>query len=137
MTHSTLPDILIVDDSSVIRMIFSRAMKARGFTVVETAASGEEAIEILKNRTFGLILVDLLMPGIDGIEVCRWLSTHPQRSTFKVVVCSGCDELDVVPNVMSAGADAYFVKEGKQESFAERLSGLFQELYSRDINKPE
>ncbi len=136
MSPITNKNVLIVDDSPTVLMMLSSAMKARGFEV-ETAKSGEAALEILEQRSFGLILVDLLMPGIDGIEVCRRLSTHPQRAHFKVVVCSGCDELDIIQSIMAAGADAFFIKEGSQEQFSDRLATLFANIQKSDEPKAE
>ena len=123
MTVKQLPSILLVDDSSISLQMISRALINKGFAV-ETASGGEECLEMMKNRTFGLVLLDLLMPGIDGLEVCRRLSEHPNRTQFKVAICSGCDEQDVIQNSIGVGADAYFVKEGTSEDFAERLSAL-------------
>ena len=136
MSPITKKNVLIVDDSPAVLMVLSNAMKARGFEV-ETAKSGEAALEILEQRSFGLILVDLLMPGIDGLEVCRRLSTRPDRSTFKVVVCSGCDELEIIQSIMAAGADAFFVKEGSQEQFSDRLATLFANIHPEDEPKGE
>jgi|GEM_PF-1722474 CheY-like chemotaxis protein len=136
MSPITNKNVLIVDDSPAVLMVLSNAMKARGFEV-ETAKSGEAALEILEQRSFGLILVDLLMPGIDGLEVCRRLSTRPDRANFKVVVCSGCDELEIVQSIMAAGADAFFVKEGAQEQFSDRLATLFASIQKTDETKTE
>ncbi len=124
MVLKSFPNILLVDDSTTNLLLLSRAMKAKGF-LVETAASGAEALELINNHSFGLILLDLLMPGLDGLEVCQRLSQHPQRAQFKVVICSGCDELEVIQNTLGTGADAYFVKEGTPEEFADRLAALF------------
>ncbi len=123
MALDKYPTTLLVDDSPASLLIFSRVLQARGF-LVETASSGAEAMEALRQRAFGLILVDLLMPGLDGLEICRWLSLHPQRAEFKVILCSGCDEEEVIQNGLQSGADAYLIKNGTPEDLAQRLEAL-------------
>ena len=62
--------ILIVDDDSSIRLLVSDVLSDQGLTVV-TAASGEEAVTRLEGEDFDLILLDIMMKGMDGLEVCR------------------------------------------------------------------
>jgi CheY-like chemotaxis protein len=71
MTTSSVPiHVLVVDDEPVLRKVFRTSLAACGFVIVE-ARSGEEAVEILPQHPFELVLLDITMPGIGGVEACR------------------------------------------------------------------
>ena len=84
--------ILIVDDDPTIRMMFARALKDRG--EVEQAASGGDALRMLAAKRYGVILLDLHMPVIDGFVILETLSTKPgpNRDTPVLVVTADMSE---------------------------------------------
>jgi two-component system, OmpR family, KDP operon response regulator KdpE len=98
--------ILVVDDEVEVIRVLSRSLTANGYKVL-TARSGEEAIEIALRQRPDLILLDLVLPGISGIEVCRQLRA---RSNVPIIVLSVKDgELDKV-QALDLGADDYISK---------------------------
>jgi CheY-like chemotaxis protein len=79
---------LIVDDSEDIRDLFCRLVERAGHAAV-TAADGVEAVEILERETFDVMLLDLTMPRMNGVDVVRWLRAHPDVApAMRVVVIS-------------------------------------------------
>ncbi len=91
--------ILAVDDSSTNRLIMSRMLQALGHQV-ETAASGEQAVEAAASRPFDLILMDVHMPGIGGVEAARRIRALPAPSGVGPIV-------PVTADASSADEDAY------------------------------
>jgi two-component system KDP operon response regulator KdpE len=98
--------ILIVDDDPAILRLLSTNLKARGYEVV-TANNGEEALEALQNEFVDLIILDLMMPKIDGVEVCRRIR---EWSDVPIIILSARgDEKDKV-KCLEIGADDYLTK---------------------------
>ena len=89
------PTILIVDDDPAIRALLTEMLSMEGYAM-ETAKDGVEAIAFLRDLppTFRIILLDLLMPNIDGWGVVRWITEHPEiRANTKIVLMSANDRL--------------------------------------------
>lgn len=96
--------ILFVDDEPMISKIMHSRLKANHFDV-ETAASGPEAIEKAKSCKPDLILLDILMPGMDGYEVCRRLKSDPLTCLIPVIMFTACQDDDFVRKAMKNGAE--------------------------------
>jgi two-component system cell cycle response regulator DivK len=103
------PQTLVVDDTPVNVKLVTALLKANGF-VVTIATSGEAALEVMKSTEFGLILLDLRLPGIDGLTVARTVrssSLHPQPVI--VAVTASAMKTDVAA-ALEAGCDAFVSK---------------------------
>ncbi len=81
---------LVVDDSKVVRVMFKRMLEARGLGV-ETAASGQEALEYLTAHAPDVIFMDYMMTGADGYEVTAMIVADPRTSTIPVIMCTAND----------------------------------------------
>lgn len=114
--------ILAVDDSPQIQKLVTVNLQARGFAV-QTASSGEEAIELFKIGQFDLILLDLIMPGISGIDVCMWIR---QQSDIPIIVLSARDEEDLKIRALNAGADDYITKPFSQGEMLARVRAVLR-----------
>ena len=79
--------ILLVDDDPDLRFLTEMALAESGHEIV-TAADGEEALQQLQQHTFDAVLLDSLMPGIDGMEVYRWLRDNPATANTPVIFLS-------------------------------------------------
>lgn len=114
--------ILIVDDAPQIRRVLKTALVARGYEVV-TAASGEEALEEFRQSKPGLVILDLALPGMGGVEVCRELR---HGSPVPVIVLSVRDsEADKV-RALDAGADDYLTKPFGAEELLARIRSVMR-----------
>jgi CheY-like chemotaxis protein len=100
--------LLVVDDSPEIQRYFRNLLELDSYRV-ETASSGHEALQCLRRGCEPeVVLLDLQMPGMDGLETLRRLQRL--RSKPKVIVCSGLDDPDKVHEALSLGAHAYLLK---------------------------
>lgn len=101
--------VLIVDDQEAIRALLTRRLRKQGYTV-SLAENGRHALERLRARRFDLVLLDLLMPEMDGVEVLRQLKADPELAHIPVLMLSALDELDAVVHCIGLGAEDYLPK---------------------------
>jgi CheY-like chemotaxis protein len=100
--------VLVVDDSPEIQRYFRTLLEFDSYRV-ETASSGHEALRRLRHGCDPeVVLLDMQMPGIDGLETLRRL--NQLRSKPKVIMCSGLDEPNQIREALSLGAHAYLLK---------------------------
>ena len=79
---------LVVDDNEDIRDVFCRLVERAGH-VASTAADGQEAVEVLERESFDVMLLDLTMPRMNGVDVVRWIRAHPDVApAMRIVVIS-------------------------------------------------
>ena len=101
--------ILIVDDDDILRALMRASLENEGFSVLE-ASSGEEACEITASRTLGLIVVDVVMPGMDGYALCRLLRSRPETAFVPILMATGRDDVESVEAAYVAGATDFIAK---------------------------
>lgn len=115
---------LVVDDDPRVRMLVRVNLEARGYAVQE-AATGGEAIALMEQTLPSLIILDLVMPGMGGNEVCTWIR---ERSDVPVIVLSAHDEEDLKVRALDAGADDYVTKPFAQEEFMARIRAVMRRV---------
>jgi diguanylate cyclase (GGDEF)-like protein len=103
------PRLLIVDDISDNRTILTRRFQRRGFEVVE-ADSGYVAIELIGRELFDLVLLDVMMPGIDGIETLKRIRSQKSASALPVIMVTAKAESDNIVDALELGANDYVTK---------------------------
>ena len=101
--------ILIADDNRVNQLMLSRGLEQLGHTVV-FAEHGRDALETLRERDFDLLLLDVLMPELDGYGVLEELKDDPRLRDIPVIVTSSLDELESVVKCVEMGAEDYLTK---------------------------
>ena len=109
MINSEPGFILAVDDLQENRELVARNLSRIGHFVI-TAASGEEALRALEQSDVDVVLLDLLMPEMDGHEVLRRIKEHPEWRATPVIVISGNQDMDGIIKCIEAGADDYLFK---------------------------
>jgi len=97
---------------------------------VLTASNGVEALDLARERRPGLVLLDIRMPEMSGIEVCRQLRADPQTRRVRILVVSGVDVREVLEESMAAGADDFIAKPIDKLELMVRVRSL---LRVRDI----
>jgi len=100
--------ILIVDDSKEIRKLVKTTLEMGEYTVLE-AQNGIKAVEMAKCYKPDVIIMDLMMPGIDGIEATRIISHDPETKDCHIIILTGSEERNRA-KVLAAGADDFFCK---------------------------
>jgi two-component system, OmpR family, response regulator MprA len=121
--HPGAVDVLVVDDEFPLRAAVRRALALEGFTVSE-AASGEEALSLLQAAARDAVVLDVLMPGIDGLEVCRRLRSAGDRTP--VLLLTARQTVSDRVAGLDAGADDYLVKPFALEELLARLRALLR-----------
>lgn len=118
--------ILIVDDSSVMRKIVERALRQAGLALktVFEAGHGVEALEILRKEKVALILSDINMPNMDGLEFLRQLRSEELASEVPVVMITTESSEEHVREALMAGAQGYIRKPFTAEQVKERVLPL-------------
>ena len=122
--------ILIVDDNATNRDLLSRQVMAQGYQVA-TAANGKQAIEMIQTGVFDLILLDIIMPEINGYEVLRWICSSLWRYVPTIVI-SALDEIDSVVKCIQMGAADYLSKPFNPTLLKARVGACLEQKRLRD-----
>jgi sigma-B regulation protein RsbU (phosphoserine phosphatase) len=122
-------NILIVDDNESNRDLLSRLIAAQGYTVT-TAANGLQAIQMIKTGNYDLILLDILMPEINGYEVLQWL--REQFRHIPAIAISALDEIDSVVKCIEMGAEDYLTKPFNSVLLRARIEACLEKKRLRD-----
>ena len=121
------PTVLIVDDDVAIRKMLVEALSLEGFHT-ETARDGREALEVLEQSKRWIILLDLMMPVMDGWQVCRYLSEHPElRQRCSIILMSAGEKLEQARDLKVEG---YLAKPFDIEQLLECLEPFVSESLS-------
>ncbi|WP_439557899.1 response regulator transcription factor [Dyadobacter sp.] len=126
------PKVLVVDDDSDIVELLEYNLTKEGYSVL-TASNGKKAIEIAKTFTPDLILLDIMMPQLDGIETGRILRQNPDiKNTYILFLTARSEEYSEVA-AFDVGADDYITKPIKPRALMSRINALFR----REAQKAE
>lgn len=115
--------LLVVDDEPAVRDALARALRLEGYEV-ELAADGREALAALAARPADVVVLDVLMPGLDGLEVCRRLRADGDRTPI-LMLTARVDVSDRVAG-LDAGADDYLPKPFALDELLARLRALLR-----------
>jgi len=119
------PRILIVDDNETNRDILRTRLKSHGYELLE-AADGEETLAVVREHRPDLILLDVMMPKIDGIEVCRRIKGDTDLPFIAIIlVTAKADSKDIVAG-LEAGADEYLTKPVDQAALVARVKSMLR-----------
>jgi two-component system alkaline phosphatase synthesis response regulator PhoP len=122
--------ILVVDDEEPIRELLKYNLQKAGFEV-KTASDGEQALAIAKKFLPDVVLLDIMMPKMDGVETCRRLRDNPQlQKTFIIFLTARSEEYSEVA-AFEVGADDYITKPIKPRALISRIQALFRRNQKR------
>ena len=127
--------ILVIEDEANIRSFVVINLKRAGYDVLE-AGSGEEAFEVLEhNRDVVLMVVDLMLPGIDGYEICRRIRARGSDMGI-IMLTARSQEMDKVTGLMT-GADDYITKPFSPAELTARIDALMRRLGGNTVPSEE
>ena len=126
MTATAPLDVLIVDDSAAIRKILQRVLRQTDLNLgeIQEAGDGAEAIEILKGRTFGLILSDINMPLMDGLQLLARIREMDHLKKTPVIMITTEGGQGKVMEAVQLGATGYVRKPFTADQIKEKLAGV-------------
>ena len=96
----------MADDSAALRVMIAQVLAAEGHSIAQ-AADGIRALELLTSETFEVAVLDVMMPGIDGLTLCSWLHEAPDADRVRVLILSAAT---TEARALAAGADAFLGK---------------------------
>ena len=114
------PVILVADDDTGFRLTTCEALRGTGFDVIE-ADSGEAALSALEENLPDLVLLDALMPGLDGFDVCRKMRQRRETRNIPVMILTGLDDMESVNRAFESGATDFFVKPVNYAMLSSRI----------------
>ena len=115
-------NILIVEDDVNIRKLVSVNLEKRGYKISE-AGDGNQAMFLFRQQTFDLVLLDLVLPGMSGVDVCTWIRA---RSDTPIIVLSGMRDEDLKVTALDAGADDYITKPFGHDELLARVRAVLR-----------
>ncbi len=128
--------VLVVDDSPSIRRRVVQKLETKKFHITE-ASSGEEALELTLDRTFDLVVSDIEMGSITGVQLCRVFRGDPGMADIAFVLLTAAKEAKTRFWGRNAGADCYLAKEDMEEELLPAVEKLMRGRVPRDSTRPE
>jgi two-component system chemotaxis response regulator CheY len=127
MTATAPLDVLIVDDSAAIRKILQRVLRQTDLPLgeIHEAGDGTEAVEILKKRSFGLVLSDINMPQMDGLQLLARVKEMEHMKNVPVIMITTEGGQGKVMEAVQLGASGYVRKPFTADQIKEKLTGIF------------
>ena len=121
-------DVLVVDDSAAIRKILQRVLRQTGMAIrtIHEAGDGQEALELLKSQSVDLVLTDINMPKMDGIQLLAALKASPQWRHIPVVMITTEGGETKVGEAVKLGAAGYVRKPFTADQIKEKLAGILE-----------
>ena len=119
------PTILIIDDEDSIREFYILGLKERGFLVL-SAVNGLDGFKIAETQRPDVVVLDIVMPGLNGFEVCAKIREIPELSKTAVVVTSAKSYKSDIDRAMKLGADVYLIKPFEMNDLIRAIEGAYR-----------
>jgi DNA-binding response OmpR family regulator len=124
-------ELLVVDDDPANLDLLSRRLTRQGYEIT-TAAGGQEALDLLNQQNFDLVILDMLMPGINGLQVLKKLKSDPGLRAIPVIMISALDSTDRVVECIALGAEDYVFKPFNPILLKARVSAALEKSRLRE-----
>ncbi len=118
--------ILVVDDDPLARTMLKITLRDPSFEIIE-AGSGQEALDIVESKNPALLVLDVMMPGMSGFDVCRVLRENVETAVLPIILYSAKTHPRDVKNGMDAGATMYMFKPTPRKEMIEAIQKLIAE----------
>ncbi|WP_160173735.1 response regulator [Nitrincola sp. A-D6] len=115
---------LVVDDDEFQRSVLRKLLMAEHYDV-KFAENGLDALEMMRQRQYDLVLLDLLMPGMSGLDVMQQIRMHPGLAAAPVIIISGEHEKETVVECLQLGASGYVVKPYTRKTLLAKIAKTF------------
>jgi CheY-like chemotaxis protein len=120
MDASRQAQIMVVDDDADTVSILARHLEREGYSAIQ-AISGPECLRLVREHQVDVILLDLMMPGMDGFEVCRALKQNPETADIPIIMVTARDDLDARAEGMRLGVSDFLAKPVFRRQLANRI----------------
>ena len=130
-----LMHVLVVDDSRTLRMLLVRELNAIGITKITEAVNGQDAMNKIHAEQFDLMLIDMEMPELDGLEVLKLVKADPFLRYLPIIVISGADQFEKTVECIQIGAEDYLPKPFNSILLRARVFSSLEKKRLRDIDQ--
>jgi len=127
--------VLVVDDSRVMRAVLTKSLRDLGFTNITEAVDGSDALLKLREKPFDLMLLDMEMPQLNGIEVLAAINVDHHLKGVPVIVISGAEQTEMAVQCIEAGAEDYLNKPPNPTLLRARVTTSLEKKRLRDLEK--
>ena len=127
-------NLLIVDDNHVNRHLLARRVRRQGH-LVDSASDGFEALEMMRTQEFDLVLLDIMMPEMNGYQVLEILKADPELRHIPVIIISAVDDIESVVRCIELGAEDYLYKPFNPVLLKARINACLEKKQLRDQEK--
>ena len=124
----TPPTILVVDDDDDIRLLIAQLLRSQGYSVTEAASASEAETSVLKNPP-QLILMDISMPGTDGLSSIWNIRKQPEMATVPIIIVSAYDAFDLRAEATAAGCCGYLTKPLDPDQLKTMVRSVLESTY--------
>ena len=128
--------ILVVEDNEMNRDLLTRHLERQGH-IIRTAENGRQALEIMKEESFDLVLLDVLMPEMNGYQLLKRLKQEERWREIPVIMISALEEKDIVARCIEMGADDYMGKPFNPVFLKARINSCLERKRLRDLEKEQ
>ena len=118
--------VLVVDDHEIDRRLSSLDLEHAGYMVSE-ASDVNEALKRLERMTFDVIVLDIIMPGVDGLTFLRNMRSTPKLEELPVIMLTASDDIDDELQAMTGGATSYIVKPAHRDILVQTVQNVLQQ----------
>jgi two-component system, OmpR family, KDP operon response regulator KdpE len=133
MTSAASFSILVVDDEAALRKVIRASLASGGYTV-EEVGTGNDAVGLLQRRSFDLVLLDINMPGLNGLEACRKIRSIAPNTGIVMVTVRDAEEDKV--RALEAGADDYVTKPFRFRELVARIGAVLRRTRRHSLGEP-
>lgn len=134
MSQTGSARILVVDDAEFNREVLTRILEREGYCV-DSASDGAEALERLRRTAYDTVLLDVMMPGVDGVQVIEAMHGDPVLRRLPVIMLSALNEQDTVLKCIQLGAQDYLPKPINQQLLKARISACLEKKRNHDLER--
>jgi len=123
--------VLVVDDSADVREILSRNLEKAGYCTI-TASGGQECLDVVRSRPVDVILLDVMMPGMDGLTCCEELKKIDGCAVIPIILVTARDDVDTRAAGMRLGVSEFIAKPVNMNDLYNRVRS---QLHAREISR--
>lgn len=118
--------IVIIEDDAAIRRILGVLLKSSGFPIVKEAENGDDGLKLVREIKPSLVLLDLMLPGIDGFTVCKNIRSCKETASTPVIILTARSEEEDIVRGLECGADDYITKPFSKQVLLARIRAVLR-----------
>ena len=118
--------VLIVDDEPDVLRLVALRLKKSGYEIL-AASDGKEGFDIISSEKPDLVLLDLRLPNMDGVDICKQVKNDEVLRHIPIILFTATSDIEVADKAKEAGANDYMVKPFEPDELLEKISGIIQD----------